>query len=170
MSAHPDTITNADSGRWPKLMADMSSGRDELEPHQVQTGPASPSLPVDLPVCPAQGRRDSGHSLAEACIEFTFGGYLTADAIDAEVEIVEHHRAFYTVRDGMAVITRIEHNDARTGRPPLWVPCEFPYYVARTIAQQIEREIEYERVTDEPGMSWDEIAADAAGKPCRGEL
>lgn len=156
------------SVEWIRECASVETGRDELEPHQVQTGPTYRS--VDLPVCPAQGRRDSGRSLTEACIEFTFGGYLTADAIDAEVEIVEEHRAFYTVRDDEVTVTRIEHNDARAGRPPLWVPCQFPYYVTRTIAQQIEREIEYERVTDEPHMSWDEIAADAAGKPCRGEL
>lgn len=155
------------SVEWIRECASVETGRDELEPHQIDPQTA---LPVTLPVCPAQVRRDSGRSLAEACIEFTFGGYLTVDAIDAEVEIIERHRAFYTVRDDEVTVTRIEHNDARAGRPPLWVPCEFPYYIARTIAQQIEREIEYERVTDEPHMSWDEIAADAAGKPCRGEI
>lgn len=170
MSAQPDTITNADSGRWSRLMADIESGRDELEPHQLETVATASRQLVRKPVCPAPARRNSGRSLTEACIEFTFGGWLTADAIGTEVEVVEEHRAFYTVHDDEVTVTRIEHNDARAGRPPLWVPCQFPYYVTRTIAQQIEREIEYERITDEPGMSWDEIAADAAGKPCRGEI
>lgn len=107
----------------------------------------------------------------ESCVEFTFGGLLTFDELGAEAEVApEHYRAWYFVfGDDSVCVTSIEHNHARPGRPAIWLTCQFPRCVTQQIKEVLERQFESEHDTPS-NLSWEQIAADAAGKPRWGEL
>jgi hypothetical protein len=56
---------------------------------------------------------------------FTFGGIITSDTTEGcdEIEVApESYRAIYEVRqDRRVLVTAIERNDARPGKPAYWV-------------------------------------------------
>jgi hypothetical protein len=56
---------------------------------------------------------------------FTFGGIITSDTTEGcdEIEVApESYRAIYEVRqDNRVIVTAIERNDARPGKPAYWV-------------------------------------------------
>jgi hypothetical protein len=54
---------------------------------------------------------------------FTYGGVLTTDEFADDIEVApEEYRATYELRqDDQVVVTLIERNDARPGKPAYWV-------------------------------------------------
>jgi hypothetical protein len=80
---------------------------------------------------------------------FTYGGVLTTDEFADDIEVApEEYRATYETKDGQIVVTQIERNDARPGKPAYWVKDRLNTVAHADLERLIQRCVdrEHERV------------------------
>lgn len=149
-----DTVTNADSGRWPRLMADLETGRDEPEPHQLVT-----SQPVALP--DFDPYRCSHQDLLVLARRMR----AVAHGCDVLAPPTGPNNPWTAIGQLRALTTELERSiTERLERD------RQDELLRERMRMERQRRLEKESFWEPPYRSWDEIAADAAGKPCRGEI
>jgi hypothetical protein len=79
---------------------------------------------------------------------FTYGGLLTTDEFADDIEVApEEYRANYELRqDDQVVVTLIERNDARPGKPAYWVKDRIGTVAHADLERLIQRCVDREQV------------------------
>lgn len=79
---------------------------------------------------------------------FTYGGVLTTDELADDIEVApEEYRATYELRqDDQIVVTLIERNDARPGKPAYWVTDRIGTVAHADLERLIQRCVDREQV------------------------
>jgi hypothetical protein len=81
---------------------------------------------------------------------FTFGGIITSDTTEGcdEIEVApESYRAIYEVRqDNRVLVTAIERNDARPGKPAYWVKDRLNTVAHADLERLIQRCVDREQI------------------------
>jgi hypothetical protein len=79
---------------------------------------------------------------------FTYGGVLTTDELADDIEVApEEYRATYELRqDDQVIVTQIERNDARPGKPAYWVKDRIGTVAHADLERLIQRCVDREQV------------------------
>jgi hypothetical protein len=122
-------------GRYYFYSGDTRSG----EPI-ARRDPRSGLAPEPLPASVEGGRMN--------IFAFTYGGLLTTDEFADDIEVApEEYRANYELRqDDQVVVTLIERNDARPGKPAYWVTDRIGTVAHADLERLIQRCVDREQV------------------------
>jgi hypothetical protein len=78
--------------------------------------------------------------------EVDIAGSIAIDDIVRENDFAERLTITYSASPGGAVtVLSTMQNDARPGKPPIWIRCSLPRFMVREIEKMLEDEIEEER-------------------------
>lgn len=79
-------------------------------------------------------------------IEVDVAGNVAIDDIIREEDFAERlNVSYYIGKGGAVMVTGVMQNDARPGKPPIWIHVVMPRFVTRVIEKMIEDDIEEER-------------------------
>jgi hypothetical protein len=78
---------------------------------------------------------------------FTLGSCITSDEFADDIEVApEEYRAHYEIRLSQVVVTLIERNDARPGKPAYWVTDRIGTVAHADLERLIQRCVDREQV------------------------